>query len=526
MADLEQGIKYTIEADATKAEKAVEDVGKSAAENGKKIEKAMAGANAVTQALNGNFVGAVSSLGRMTKAVSGLGKVIAGATGWVAIIGAVVGVFHKWREKIAETKAKIEEFKQARFDEHIAAMKKAQGELASEIDKTVSAIDRQLDADTRALDIAKEKIKAQIELNRQKDLEGKGDEEKKTVNASYDAQAANADREAADAKIAAQIAAQGSKTNALKKLLERFDLEATSNQVIYHDAVDEYQKIEKEELDKMVQNRVDNSDAGKRLATLKSQKLTQFGVSEEQRLKEIADLEKKIELDRRDYRQRIPKSMEYQSRLKENESYASAKKRATQLGDVVGTDTERRMKIVQAISDSEAKAKELAKQKEIDKIKEQAAVQAEKNIQVELGKVRLEAAKKQSLAEANARFVYANEQEKNAQARLAAAQSAVQRAWGWYRNKDSMKAQLDEEKANAEAERQYEKDFEKLRWRRDWRTAKNLSVDQEATRRVALAKEEEAAAMKAATETAANTARAAAAVAKIVKTMEESDNVD
>ena len=124
MADLEQGIKYTIEADASKAEKAVEDVGKSAAENGQKIEKAMAGASAVTSALNGNFVGAVASLGRMTKAVSGLGKVIAGATGWVAIIGAVIGVFHKWREKIAETKAKIEEFKQARFDEHIAGCHK------------------------------------------------------------------------------------------------------------------------------------------------------------------------------------------------------------------------------------------------------------------------------------------------------------------------------------------------------------------------------------------------------------------
>lgn len=526
MADLEQGIKYTIEADASKAEKAVQDVGKSAAENGQKIEKAMAGANAVTSALNGNFVGAVASLGRMTKAVSGLGKVIASATGWVAIIGAVVGVFHKWREKIAETKAKMEEFKRVKFDEHIAAMKKAQGELASEIDRTIAAIDRQLDADTRSLDIAKEKIKAQIELNRQKDLEGKSDAEKREIDARYDAQVGQEERKAADRKLAAQIAAQGSKTEALKKLLKRSDLEATSNQVAYHDAVDEYQKIENEELEKMIKERVDNSDTGKRLATLKSQKLTQFGVSEEQRLKEIADLEAKLKLDIRDYRQRIPKSMEYQSRLKENESYAAAKKRATQLGDVVGTDTERRMKIVQAISDSEAKQKELAQQKEIDKVKEQAAVQAEKNIQVELGKVRLEAAKKQSLAEANARFQVANAQGQNAQARLAAAQSAVQRAWGWYRDKDSMKAQLDEEKANAEAERQYEKDFEKLRWRRDWRTAKNLSVDQEATRRVALAKEEESAAKKAVAETAANTKRAADAVEEIAKTMEEAGNVD
>lgn len=499
MADLEQGIKYTIEADASKAEKAVQDVGKSAAENGQKIEKAMAGANAVTSALNGNFVGAVASLGRMTKAVSGLGKVIASATGWVAIIGAVVGVFHKWREKIAETKAKMEEFKRVKFDEHIAAMKKAQGELASEIDKTVSAIDRQLDADTRALDIAKEKIKAQIELNRQKDLEGKSDAEKREIDARYDAQVGQEERKAADRKLAAQIAAQGSKTEALKKLLDRFDSERRLRVESYQEpakrAMEIKAKAEKDAIGNYLglHTLIDNRENRERAAI--------YIRNNPNKVFDAMSADDKAEYDK------------LQSQMKS-------------IAALMETDIERREKITSAISDSEAKAKELAQQKEIDKIKEQAAVQAEKNIQVELGKVRLEAAKKQSLAEANARFVYANEQEKNAQARLAAAQSAVQRAWGWYRDKDSMKAQLDEEKANAEAERQYEKDFEKLRYRRDWRTAKNLSVDQEATRRVALAKEEEAAARKAATETAANTKRAADAVAKIVKTLEESDNVD
>ncbi len=79
-----------------------------------------------------------------------------------------------------------------------------------------------------------------------------------------------------------------------------------------------------------------------------------------------------------------------------------------------------------------------------------------------------------------------------------------------------MKAQLEEEKADAEARRQYEKDFEKLSFRRDWRTAKNLSVDQEAVRRVALAKEEEAAAQKAVLETAENTRRSAEALEGLV----------
>lgn len=56
-----------------------------------------------------------------------------------------------------------------------------------------------------------------------------------------------------------------------------------------------------------------------------------------------------------------------------------------------------------------------------------------------------------------------------------------------------------------------------LRLHRDWRTAKDLSVDQEAVRRVALAKEEETAAQKALAETAKSTAQAAASLAEIEK---------
>ena len=107
--------------------------------------------------------------------------------------------------------------------------------------------------------------------------------------------------------------------------------------------------------------------------------------------------------------------------------------------------------------------------------------------------------------------------ETQASARLAAAQSKVAEAWGWYRDKDKMAAVMAEEKADAKAREQYEKDFEKLKGRRDWRTAKDLSVDQEAVRRVALAKEEETAAQKALAETAKSTAKAAASLAEIEK---------
>ena len=71
-----------------------------------------------------------------------------------------------------------------------------------------------------------------------------------------------------------------------------------------------------------------------------------------------------------------------------------------------------------------------------------------------------------------------------------------------------MQAVLDEKKAQAAAEAQWEKDFESLKFRhRDWRTAEmgSLSAADESVRQVALAKEEKAAADRAVIETAENT---------------------
>ena len=115
-------------------------------------------------------------------------------------------------------------------------------------------------------------------------------------------------------------------------------------------------------------------------------------------------------------------------------------------------------------------------------------------------------------------------EEQEAQTALAEAQQRVRQAWGWYRDKDSLKAQLEEEKAEAEAQKQYVKDFENLkRWRSDWRTADNLSLDEEAVRRVALAKEEEASAQQAVLETAENTRRAADALEELLAAEEEGE---
>lgn len=98
--------------------------------------------------------------------------------------------------------------------------------------------------------------------------------------------------------------------------------------------------------------------------------------------------------------------------------------------------------------------------------------------------------------------------ESEAQSRQSAAESGLKTAWGWYRNQASMQAVIDERAAQAEAEKQWEKDFSRLQSRhRDWRDIEfgKLSAADESVRQVALAKEEKAAADKAMIEIADNT---------------------
>lgn len=115
----------------------------------------------------------------------------------------------------------------------------------------------------------------------------------------------------------------------------------------------------------------------------------------------------------------------------------------------------------------------------------------------------------QRLKDATDEYNQSRQLESEAQNRLSAAKGQVSQAWGWYRNTDSMQAVIDEKKAQEEAEKQWEKDFDRLKSRnRNWRSAEmgTLSAEDEAVRQVALAKEEEQAAQKALEEISENTA--------------------
>ena len=115
-----------------------------------------------------------------------------------------------------------------------------------------------------------------------------------------------------------------------------------------------------------------------------------------------------------------------------------------------------------------------------------------------------------------AEYRRAQKEEADAKSRLAEATAKESQAWGWYRDRDSWAAQLAEERADAEAQKQFDKDFSKLKDRfRDWRTSDRLSDDDELIRRVALAREEKAAAEEYAKTTAEATQACADALEAI-----------
>ena len=145
----------------------------------------------------------------------------------------------------------------------------------------------------------------------------------------------------------------------------------------------------------------------------------------------------------------------------------------------------------------------------------------EKNIADEVARIRKESLSKDASAwqkELTAR----QKEEADAKARLQEAEQAEKQAWGWYRDRDSWTAQLAEERADKEAQKQFDKDFDKLKSRyRDWRTSDRLSDDDELIRRVALAREEKAAAEQYARETAEATQACADALEAIQNAITE-----
>lgn len=250
-----------------------------------------------------------------------------------------------------------------------------------------------------------------------------------------------------------------------------------------------------------------------------TEKLANAGIMQKEFRDALADNEGDERFENEQKEEIAKKLAEDKKRREEAQALKDEEERRLKLALLAQKEEERKKR------EAEKAAKELAEKQaaeakkaaeEAAKAEEKARVELERAIAKERRRLWDEDFKAQQAALQNAQ-----KEQSDAQSRLAAAQSEVARTWGWYRNKESGYAALAEERADAEARIQFEKDFQKLKdRRRDWRTGK-LSDDDEIVKRVALAREEEQAAQEYARQTAEACARTAEAVEAMQTVMEE-----
>lgn len=246
--------------------------------------------------------------------------------------------------------------------------------------------------------------------------------------------------------------------------------------------------------------------------------------------KAVADAEEELALTREVEGDNAKKVANYQSRLDAAKAALDAanNEQTTRRADLEAANEKLAQARLNAAADADRSAAsvatakttladlELAKRKEEAAEKERRLAEDEQRRAKETARIEAErreaeravAAQRRAQADdLRAQRTAQNQLAASFQSALSEARSDLANAWRLYRDKDAMKAVMDEEKAQKEAEKTWEKDFARLRRRRDWRTAENLSVDDRATREVALAKEREANAERRLAEIAENTAR-------------------
>ncbi len=516
MAEIKQGLNYEITADdkaSAVADKASKNVQKSSKEAGEAFKgefnpmsAVLAGISGNTQALAQQMLGLVSRM----KSVHMTMMKFSLYAGFVMVV--VQGV-----------KALVDHLRQARVAADSIRLEKAQASLENlraeqerlnkEFDIGRAKTEAIRDSLLTELSVTEKLTAARREYNKALELSlAKTDEEKSAVERKYSLQASE------DAAANEKIRIKADRDKTIKDIAS------------WRKQIKEYEESIKGARDDASWASKTQASTAKRIRSAKF--FWHFGVGEDAAINENA-------------------SNVFTQALADIESYTAAinelKVKITQGEEALrnldtaeetvemGRETER-IKTETAARDAAKAAAEAKSQAEAEaKAKENAHLAAEKRLadqkRTEMEKVAQKAADDEAKAIKAAQLkahkevmdqrrkdlAAITEQESQAAARVAAAQSKVAEAWGWYRDKDKMAAQLKEEKAEEAAQKQFEKDFKDLKWRRDWRTAKDLSVDQEAVRRVALAKEEETAAQKALAETAKSTAQAAASLAEIEK---------
>ena len=478
---------------------------------------------------------ASKGFGRLTEAARGAMKGIGGTLGqlgemflqggiWGAMAAAATKAFTLIWEHFAKGSERAAKRAERAFNESLSSIKDGAAAIDKAFDSAMSGIDKAISRFDAMSNSVKELTKAEIELAKQHAIANGMDAA--SANAAAADLSAQVDFEAEERRLQNLIAMEQKRVDAAKDAEAKTAEEVKKATEQKEAAEAEYQKKREEYIKKNAREYITTGTTV--YGSVQTVKLSEQEIEEERR-KAAFDFDESGEGAK--LREKVRKAKDAIDGIKTDEKALAAADEA-------------RAKIEQAqtsldVLATKREARELAVQNEIaDKIEADHKAQAEKDKAAAEKRAEEEKKSAEKAAADRARLdaQEAARRERERQAELAArirdhqkllaaeraeesktrsavsaAASKLQRAWGWYRDKDSMAAQLAEEKADAQARKQYEKDFERLKSRRrDWRTAENLSVDDEAVRRVALAREEKEAAERHLAEIEKNTADLAA----------------
>lgn len=501
----------------------------------------------------GDLSGALKKLGSIFGMIGGaagglFANILKGGVWGVMAEGVriVIGLIGSWRDKEKAAAEEVEKAAKAAYDARI----KAVNDYAAAVEKAHAAANKANDEHLRLInaevDATNNLKKALLELEAVR-ARKRGDTD---AAARAESELSGLDAEAAEAKMRNMMEAAANKRYDAQRLLENLGTGREQAQAV----ADAESKRMAEEIAK-VRSKAAASATGRAMTSTISGAVVYAAATEEER-KAAADAAEAAYKQGDAYKaiaERLDaaksKVSEYATKITEAQNKvesltAEEKTLATNFDALLASNTAKAEREALAAEESlkatqkkieEEKRKSLERQAEAEWKADQDRIAVENEVFEEQQKLREEEAKRErqrvrdSLADAikaqREKLANLKTGSGDADKALRDAQSKVQQAWGWYRDKRSMAAQLKEERANAKAEARYEKDFSRLSRRSDWRTATNLSIGDEAVRRVAIAREEEAAAKKAAIETAENTKVAAEKLKELTDKLDETMKV-
>lgn len=502
MAELKQGVEYElsvkdstrpgVESAKTTVEQGAKDMAKSTEEVAKRFEAGFSPMAAITAAITGNVNALSGQLLGLASRLKGVHMSMMQFSLYAALVMAVAKAAREVVDYFRETARQAEQIKLDNAAASLDSAKAASAAFAHHLDEARKNAEALTAALNGELDAMQKLAKAQNEFAKAQELAlAKTDEERSAIERRYRYADAHNDREVSAARRAAEREALDGEIARLKEEVQAARDDQREYRRQARDAGRKEQSLYRGQTGwwRTWWNGTDAADEEMARAAEWGRTRESAAAAEQDAIK------RRLELERR-----LDEAVRRRGLL-------DVDAEAAQYGDAAEIQTE--------MNEAWAEADE-AEKREIDEVKEAAVAAAEEVKEAQIAAQReVRDARMHDLQEAT-------QAETDAQRRLAAARQAVDRAWGWYRNRDSLAAQLEEERADAEAHRQYEKDFDRLkRQRPDWESAKNLSLDQEAVKRVALARREEDAAARAAVETAADARRAADALEVIEAAFQE-----